>query len=146
MPAIAVAAFRSQRVRQRRERLLAGSRWDDSLGLVFTTAVGTPLDSARVTRRLHQILAAHELPQQTFHDLRHGCASLQLAMGIPPRVIMENLGHSDIRLTMNTYSHVFSELQRDAAHRMDDLLRDAVTSEVAPVATAVATVGLPERR
>ncbi len=67
-------------------------------------------------------------------------------MGIPPRVIMENLGHSDIRLTMNTYSHVFSELQRDAAHRMDDLLRDAVTSEVAPVATAVATVGLPESR
>ena len=56
---------------------------------------------------------------------------------------MGNLGHSDIRLTMNTYSHVFSGLQRDAAHRMDALLQDAVTSEVTLVATAVATVACP---
>jgi integrase len=40
------------------------------------------------------------------HDLRHTCASLLLAEGVPARVVMETLGHSAIAVTMNTYSHV----------------------------------------
>jgi len=80
------------------------------------------MDGPTVTRRLHRILAAAELPQITFHDLRHSCASLMLAQGVSPRVVMETLGHSDIRLTMNLYTHVAPELQRDAADRMERLL------------------------
>ncbi len=45
-----------------------------------------------------------------------------LAQGIAARVVMETLGHSDIRLTMNLYTHVAPELQRDAATRMERLL------------------------
>lgn len=116
-----VAALRSARVRQREDRLLAGSRWVDG-DLLFTTSIGTPLDGSSVTKRLHGILSEHELPQITFHDLRHSCASLMLAQGIAPRVVMETLGHSDIRLTMNLYTHVIPELQRDAADRMEKLL------------------------
>lgn len=114
-------ALRAHRTRQAQVRLLAGSRWSDS-GLVFTTSIGTPMDGPTVTRRLHRILAAAELPQITFHDLRHSCASLMLAQGVSPRVVMETLGHSDIRLTMNLYTHVAPELQRDAADRMERLL------------------------
>jgi len=53
--------------------------------------------------------------------LRHACASLLLVQGVHPRVVMEILGHSQISLTMNTYSHVIPELGHDAAKRMDDL-------------------------
>ena len=116
-----VTAIRAHRTIQIQGRLLAGSRWVDS-GLVFTTSIGTPLDGPTVTRRLHRILAAAELPQITFHDLRHSCASLMLAQGVAPRVVMETLGHSDIRLTMNVYTHVAAELQQDAAARMERLL------------------------
>jgi integrase len=62
------------------------------------------------------------LPDIRFYDLRHTCASLLLAQGIHPRVVMEILGHSQISLTMNTYTHVVPQLQNQAAGLMDDLL------------------------
>ena len=57
-------------------------------------------------------------------DLRHACASLLLVQGVHPRVVMETLGHKQISLTMDTYSHVTPALQREAADRMEDLLAD----------------------
>lgn len=57
-----------------------------------------------------------------FHALRHTAASLLLAEGVHPRVVMELLGHSTIALTMNTYSHVIPALEREAADRMERML------------------------
>jgi integrase len=123
LPAIVVAALREHAARQRRARFLAGARWrDDARDLVFTTTIGTPLDGITVTRRFQALLRAGGLPRQRFHDLRHLCASLLLVQGVAPRVVMETLGHSQISLTMNTYSHVVQALARDAADRMDSLL------------------------
>ncbi|MDP9143718.1 MAG: tyrosine-type recombinase/integrase [Actinomycetota bacterium] len=62
------------------------------------------------------------MPPQRFHDLRHAAASLWLAPGVNPRMVMKILGHSQISLTLNTYSHVMPELQHDAAKRMHALL------------------------
>jgi integrase len=75
-----------------------------------------------VTKRFQALLKAADQPRLRFHDLRHGCASLLLAQGVHPRVVMEQLGHSTITLTMNVYSHVIPGLQRDAAERMDAML------------------------
>ena len=121
LPHFAVTAFREQRARQMRERLWAGSRWQEH-GFVFTSTLGTPLDGSAVTRRLHRLLGDAGLPQQRFHDLRHSAASLLLVQGVHARVVMEILGHSQISLTLNTYSHVIPALQEDAARRMEELL------------------------
>jgi site-specific recombinase XerD len=56
--------------------------------------------------------------------LRHSCATVLLAQGVPARVVMEILGHSQISVTMNTYSHVLPEMQRGAAELMDGFLRE----------------------
>ncbi len=64
---------------------------------------------SEVTRRFQALLAAAGLPRMRFHDLRHGAASLLLAQGVHPRVIMEMLGHSTITLTTTTYSHTSSQ-------------------------------------
>ncbi len=56
------------------------------------------------------------------HDARHTAASLLLQQGVPARVVMEILGHSQISLTLDTYSHVVSELAHDAALRMGEAL------------------------
>jgi hypothetical protein len=56
------------------------------------------------------------------HDLRHSCASLLLVQGVPARVVMETLGHTNISITMDTYTHVLPELQRQAADAMDRTL------------------------
>jgi integrase len=95
---------------------------DPFADLVFVTTHGTPLDGITITRRFQHILAGAGLPRQRFHDLRHACASLLLAQGVPARVVMETLGHSEISLTLNTYSHVMPSVGREAAERMDQLL------------------------
>ncbi|MBA2488786.1 MAG: site-specific integrase [Chloroflexi bacterium] len=121
LPGVVVTALREHRVRQLQEHLLAGSRWQVS-DQVFTSTIGTPLDGVTVTHRFQDTLRRLGMPHQRFHDLRHACASLLLAQGVSPRVVMETLGHSQISVTMNVYSHVIPALQRDAADRMDALL------------------------
>ena len=75
-----------------------------------------------MTRHFHKVLTKAGLPRKRFHDLRHTCASLMLAQGVHPRVIMDTLGHSHISTTMDIYGHVMPALQQDAAEKMDRLL------------------------
>jgi integrase len=56
-----------------------------------------------------------------FHDLRHSAATLLLAMGIHPKVVQELLGHSNIALTLNVYSHVLPSMRQEAMHKMSNL-------------------------
>jgi integrase len=121
MPPIVINALCAHRGRQAIERLAAGERWVD-LDLVFPSERGTLADGPNVTHRFHKLLKRADLPSMRFHDLRHACASLLLVQGVHPRVVMETLGHSQISLTMNTYSHVLPALQRDAADRMQAVL------------------------
>ncbi len=121
LPALAVDALREHRERQEAERAVVGELWEDQ-DFVFTSQLGRPLDGATVTHRFQKLLAAAGLPRQRFHDLRHGCATLLLAQGVSPRVVMDVLGHSAITLTLNTYSHVVPALQTEAARRMDAAL------------------------
>jgi integrase len=123
MPTLVRDALRAHRIRQLEERLHAGSGWhDDPRDLVFVSKLGAPLEGINVTRRFQALLRTAGLPHQRFHDLRHLCASLLLSQGVAARVVMEQLGHSQIGLTLNTYSHVSPALGRVAAERMNDLL------------------------
>jgi len=123
MPPMITQALRDHALRQNQERFHAGERWVEH-GLVFTTPIGTPLDGTAVTKAFHRALETAGLPQRRFHDLRHSCATLLMVQGVSPRVVMDLLGHSQIGLTMNTYSHVIPDLRRDAADRMQQLLED----------------------
>jgi integrase len=119
---VAVDALLLHRKRQNEEKLLAGAEWENSLGLVFTTSAGRPLDGINVTRTFQRVLRAGNLPIRRFHDLRHTAASFLLLQGVQPRVVMDMLGHSEIRVTLDLYSHVAPALQFEAASRMNELL------------------------
>ena len=121
LPGVVVTALREHRVRQLEDRIAAGSAWLD-LDLVFCTTVGTPLVARNVVRAFGHLLRRAGLPPIRFHDLRHSAATLMLAQGVSPRVIMETLGHSQIGMTMNLYAHVMPSMQRDAADLMDAVL------------------------
>jgi integrase len=69
------------------------------------------------------VLVAANLPKMRIHDLRHTCATLLLAQGVHPKVVQEILGHSQISLTMDTYSTVLQSVSRAAADQMDLVLR-----------------------
>ena len=113
--------LKTQRVRQLRDRLAAGRHWQD-FGFVFTSSVGTPLEPSSVTKRFRKLLVSTGVPLIRFHDLRHTAATFFLAQGVDPLTIMETLGHSQISLTMNTYSHVLPVRQCEAARKMDGML------------------------
>jgi integrase len=121
MPGVVIDALTHHKAKQTQERLLAGRRWRDT-GLVFTSTIGTPIEVGNLRRSFWKLLDRAGLPRMRFHDLRHSCASLLLVQGVPARVVMETLGHSNISITMDTNTHVLPELQRQAADAMDRAL------------------------
>jgi len=127
LPESVVKALTEHETRQIAERSTAGLQWEER-GLVFTTTIGTPLEARSMLRDFRDVKKKGELPPIRFHDLRHSCATMLLVQRVPARVVMEILGHSDISLTMNTYSHVIPGLRTDAAGRMEDLLASARTT------------------
>jgi len=75
---------------------------------------------ARKFTPLCRIASVH--PDFTFHDLRHTHATLLLIAGINPKVVCERLGHSSVKITLDTYSHVVPSIQEHAVTALDDLL------------------------
>jgi integrase len=118
----AVEALRSHRARQNEEeRLRVGPLWQDN-GLVFPSGVGTPLLGGNLNRAFKDLLNRAGLPEIRFHDLRHTCATLLLRQGVNPKFVQELLGHADISLTLNVYSHVLPDMGDAAAGAMDAAL------------------------
>ena len=119
LTAEAVDALEAQRTRQLDERLAAGPRWRE-MDLVFSSRVGTPLEPSNLNYSLHVLLEAAGLPKKGMHSLRHCFASVLVAKGVSPRVVMEALGHSQISLTMDTHAHVVPAALQDAARVLED--------------------------
>jgi site-specific recombinase XerD len=90
--------------------------------MVFTTTIGTPLDARNVTRKYHALLEKAKLSQRRYHELRHSCASLLLAQGVPLKTVSDILGHSQISITADFYAHVIPEMRREAMSVMNSIL------------------------
>jgi len=114
LDATTVAALREHRGRQAAERQAAGARWTET-GYVFTSLTGKPVGPDRLTRMFRQLVAESGLPPVTLHGLRHGAATLALAAGADLKVVQDQLGHSTITLTADTYTCVLPETARAAA-------------------------------
>lgn len=121
LPAPLLELLRQHHAAQLEERLAAGSEWRDH-GLVFCQVNGKPLDPRSDHRTWRALLAAAEVRPARLHDARHTAATLLLTQGVAARVVMEVLGHSQIHLTLGTYSHVAVEVGEDAARRMGEAL------------------------
>ena len=122
LPEVAYAALQDHRAKQGEERRQAGDAWKEH-GLVFTTTIGTPLSPANVRHRsFYPLLQKAGLPRIRFHDLRHTTATALLEQGVHPRLVQELLGHSQISVTLGTYSHVMAPMLRQAAAAMDAFL------------------------
>jgi len=113
--------LRQHRSAQEVQRALLGKPLIDE-DFVFAHPDGTPLDPSTVSHTFNKIIRKAGLPHIRLHDLRHTHASLLLQAGVHPKIVQERLGHSSIRVTLDTYSHVIGGLQEVAAQRFDDLL------------------------
>jgi len=90
--------------------------------LVFSKADGAPLVPDVVSHMFAKIARRAGLKGVRFHDLRHTHATLMLKQGIHPKIVSERLGHANIQMTLDTYSHVLPGLQEAAARKFDEWL------------------------
>ena len=81
---------------------------------MFSGPDGAPLHPERVYQAFRRAVIRHHLPPIPLHGLRHTWATLALQMDVHPRVVQERLGHSNIAITLQTYSHVLP-IMHDAA-------------------------------
>ncbi len=135
LPSSAVDTLRRHRLRQVEARLAAAPVYEDR-DLVFANATGGPLHPNSLALRFRWLTARAQVPTIRFHDLRHTSASLMLGNLEHPKVVQERLGHADIRMTMDLYSHVMPDMQRQAANRLDATIEAAGAAAKGTVGTA----------
>ena len=114
----AVRLLRSVSSKQVEQRLAIGPVWQDT-GHVFTRLDGRPVIPDQVSKDFTRLIRGSDLPDMTLHGLRHAHATLLLSAGVHPKIVSERLGHSNIAITMDIYSHVLPGLQEAAAEALD---------------------------
>src|SRR5258707_13548993 len=77
-----------------------------------------------VRQSFQPLLAKAGLPHIRFHDLRHSTATLLFTLGVHPKIVQELLGHSQIFVTLDIYSHILPTLQEEAMQQFNDVLSD----------------------
>ncbi len=125
LPPFVCEALKQHRTRQLEIPLKGGERWQDR-DLVFCNIYGGYLDPSHLRQRFDKLLNEAGLPDVRFHDLRHSAATILLSIGVPAKVVQEILGHSQISMTMDIYSHVLPDMQQEAMSKMNDLFRHDV--------------------
>jgi integrase len=102
-------------------RKLAASEWANH-DLIVCTRDGKPINPNNVGRSFDRMTKKAELPRITVHSLRHTSATLLLRAGIPAKVVAERLGHKNVNLTLDRYSHVTGDMQETAANAFTGIL------------------------
>jgi len=116
-----IAVLKKHKARVAKEKLKCGPDYVD-YDLVICTSKGTPVNPENLKRTFERLIKAAGVPKIRFHDLRHTHATMLLAQGVHAKVISERLGHSNIKTTLDIYSHVLPNMQEEAANQIDALL------------------------
>ncbi len=119
-------ALIDHRERQNLEKMMLGPAWSGFAwgDLLFTTGKGGPLGGDIAYHHFRRVLRDADLPPMRLHDFRHGAASLLAAAGIPPRDVMDLLGHSSISTTLTVYTHSTEEARHQAMETLGKLIWD----------------------
>ncbi len=117
--------LKNERKKQLENKLFLGEEYKDG-NFVYQQIDGKPYDPEYVTRNFNRIInkISKELNinKIRFHDLRHTHATLLLKAGVNPKIVSERLGHSNISITLDTYTHVLPDMQKEAAEKLNNLL------------------------
>ncbi len=118
-----IQELRKEKARQTELKRVMGRAYIDEYDdYVCTDALGRLYDPDYITNHFKVILRKNKLRDIRFHELRHSCASLLLAKGIPMKMIQDWLGHSDMATTANIYSHIDSASKKETAQAIGELL------------------------
>jgi len=117
-----IDVLKNHRAKQNETRLKVGEGWSNN-DLVFSQNDGTPLDGDNVYHRdLKAVLKKAELRAIRIHDLRHTFASILISAGHSPKYIMNQMGHSSVKTTLDLYAHLMPEVHEGAAKKSEDFV------------------------
>lgn len=116
-----IVALEHHKRKQAEEKMWARKIYQDQ-GLVFASTVGTPLNARNFARTWYILRERAGVTPINFHSIRHTHATLMLKQGVHPKVVSERLGHANISITLDTYSHVIPGMQQAAIDQFDDAL------------------------
>jgi integrase len=120
IPSPVLPIIKQHKWNQNCEKIAAVGSYND-LELVFCSEVGTPIEPRNLVRKFKSLLKKHELINTNFHSLRHTYATRLLESDVPAKVAQVLLGHSSIKMTMDTYSHVLPEIKTEEVKKIDYL-------------------------
>ena len=120
----ALAALKHQQARQAEMQLRVGPMWNNPNRLVFTSALGGPLEHWTAENEFKRIAAAAGLEGVRFHDARHTYAVNAIRAGDDIKTIQGNLGHATAAFTLDRYGHFTEQMARDSAARMEHFIKD----------------------
>jgi len=121
LPASTVAALRAHHAAQQRARLAAGAEFN-RLDLVFPGPDGEPWRPSTFAAACRRVFKKAGLTCR-LHDLRHTHATMLLRQGVHPKIVQERLGHANVSITLDIYSHCTANMQQEAAEKIDEALR-----------------------
>ncbi|EQF26786.1 phage integrase family protein [Clostridioides difficile CD160] len=104
------------------EREILNMGIENKHNLLFINKKGNPIDESVISHRFRRFLEYEQLPHIRFHDLRHSHVTLLMNSHVPIKVISERVGHSNVNTTLNIYSHVLNEMDREASNKIADKL------------------------
>ncbi len=112
----------------KKNRMMIGNAWkgiyedDKMVNLLLVKEDGYPTHLNSFGNEWLKIIRRHDLKRITFHELRHSCASLMVKKGVNFKVIQERLGHANIGITLDLYSHLEEEQHIESANVFNDIL------------------------
>lgn len=117
-----IKILKKHKIKQMENKIKLGEYYKEN-NMVCCYEDGRPFNPKRFSAKFHELLEKNKLQLIRFHDLRHSHASLLVKLGIKPKVISERLGHSNISITMDLYSHLYEEADRQVADMFDNLIK-----------------------
>jgi len=124
LPKSILPKLKDHKRRQLEQRLKIGAAYEKH-DLVFASEVGKPLHYRNLTQRhFEKILERSGMKDAGFvlYSLRHSCATLLLSAGENPKIVAERLGHTSVKMTLDTYSHVLPDMQQAATDKLETML------------------------
>lgn len=116
-----LAALSEAKLKYFNDRAAMGKRFKDE-GYIIRQEDGSPYRPDSLTQKWERFTKQHNLPHIRLHDLRHSNATALIQAGVSPKVVQKRLGHSDISVTLNTYTHVLPSMDQEAATKMDNII------------------------
>lgn len=117
-----IRVLRKQRVKQNLEKLKHGGVYKEH-NMVFAQESGEFVMPTAVNSLFNRYINQLKFPHIRFHDLRHTHATILLQMDVNPKIVSERLGHSSVKITLDTYSHVLPSMKKDLSEQFSKAMK-----------------------